>query len=241
MRKTLVDQTYNVQLSETMRRLSRLEALLSGAPIANAKIDTIIWDKAQGGIATLGGLDNVNGVLRILDGSAVEKVTLNKDGIIVRGGKLILQNEDDETSIDAKGIVSTVNFTRSDAANGGLNQVITSTSYVDVTGMTLTFVTTRPITVVFLADMGVFLTESVGNTTHANFWIFLDDGAGFFGQQSMYLGSGNVSLMPISCHVVKEIPAGTHTVKVMGQLFNKIGSPNVTIFNFKLSYVLLGT
>ena len=54
-----------------------------------AKFGKLIADFIQGGILTLGGADNVNGELRILDESGVVIGTWNKDGIIIRNGSIL--------------------------------------------------------------------------------------------------------------------------------------------------------
>lgn len=55
-------------------------AKIKDAAITNAKIDSLEWDKAQGGTATLGGIDNGDGILTVKDGNGVVKRIINKDG-----------------------------------------------------------------------------------------------------------------------------------------------------------------
>lgn len=229
-------------------RIDKLERMLKGeqvgtariadAAITNAKIKDLTWDKAQGGTATLGGLANVNGVLEIKDDVNTQIGKWDKDGILIKDGKLEIRNDNDTISIDPKGIVSTANFAKSDVANGSLNQVITSdVSYTDITNATLTFTLDRPTTILFIADFNAYLIESVGNTASSLTWIFLDN----VSQVPMYFNSGNTSAVPIGSHLIKEVAAGTHTVKLSSILFNKTGNPTLTIMSFKLSYLLLGT
>lgn len=55
-------------------------ARIADAAITNAKIVDLTWDKAQGGTATLGGVDNGNGILEVKDASGVVRRIINKDG-----------------------------------------------------------------------------------------------------------------------------------------------------------------
>jgi len=55
-------------------------AKIKDAAITNAKIANLTWDKAQGGTATLGGVDNGDGELEVKDTNGVVKRIINKDG-----------------------------------------------------------------------------------------------------------------------------------------------------------------
>jgi len=55
-------------------------ARIADAAITNAKINDLTWDKAQGGTATLGGVDNGDGILTIKDGSGNIVMISDKDG-----------------------------------------------------------------------------------------------------------------------------------------------------------------
>jgi len=78
------------QIAWLKARTDKIERMLKGeqvgtakiadAAITNAKIDSLEWDKAQGGTATLGGADNGDGVLTIKDGNDVIRRVINKDG-----------------------------------------------------------------------------------------------------------------------------------------------------------------
>ena len=85
-------------------------ARIADAAITNAKIKDLTWDKAQGGTATLGGLNNTDGILSIRDNANVEKIVLDKDGILINDGKIVIKNDDETTFIDGKGVVSSAVF-----------------------------------------------------------------------------------------------------------------------------------
>jgi hypothetical protein len=55
-------------------------ARIADAAITNAKINDLTWDKAQGGTATLGGVDNGDGIFTIKDGSGNIVMISDKDG-----------------------------------------------------------------------------------------------------------------------------------------------------------------
>jgi len=55
-------------------------AKIKDAAITNAKIANLTWDKAQGGTATLGGVDNGDGIFTIKDGSGNVVMISDKDG-----------------------------------------------------------------------------------------------------------------------------------------------------------------
>lgn len=101
-------------------RIDKIERMLKGeqvgtariadAAITNAKIKDLTWDKAQGGTATLGGLNNTDGILSIRDNANVEKIVLDKDGILINDGKIVIKNDEDTTFLDSKGLVSSAVF-----------------------------------------------------------------------------------------------------------------------------------
>lgn len=85
-------------------------AKIEDAAITNAKIANLTWDKAQGGTATLGGLDNGDGILNVKNSAGEDIVILDKDGIAIKNGKLTIENENSSIFIDEKGLVSSVVF-----------------------------------------------------------------------------------------------------------------------------------
>ena len=78
------------QIAWLKARTDKIERMLKGeqvgtariadAAITNAKIKDLTWDKAQGGTATLGGVDNGDGILEVKDSNGVVKRIINKDG-----------------------------------------------------------------------------------------------------------------------------------------------------------------
>jgi len=80
------------QIAWLKARTDKIERMLKGeqvgtariadAAITNAKIKDLTWDKAQGGTATLGGVNNGNGLLLIKDASGNTIITIDKDGFM---------------------------------------------------------------------------------------------------------------------------------------------------------------
>lgn len=251
MKKTIVDQTYNIQMAELTRRISRMEALLNGVPvttakiadaaITNAKIKDLTWDKAQGGTAVLGGVDNVDGVMSIHDGSDVEKVVLDKDGVLIKSGKLVIKNDGEVVSMDAKGIVSTANFTRSDVAVAGSGQTITlDQTDTDLTGITLTFTISRTSLVLFILTATTNLVETLPATNTGNAKILLKYGTSSYPCEIRH-NSGTDQLETRTTHCVLSLGAGTYTFKAVGYLTKIAGNPYISIYDARLSYVIFGT
>lgn len=142
-------------------RIDKIERMLKGeqvstariadAAITNAKIKDLTWDKARGGTATLGGLNNVDGILSINDSSGVEKVVLDKDGILVKDGKITIKNGDDVSIIDQYGIISNNVFPVS-SISGSPYSTIDSSTYVTV-GIPISFTLTRSINALVILSM----------------------------------------------------------------------------------------
>ena len=53
-------------------------AKIADAAITDAKIKSLTWDKAQGGTALLGGLNNVNGRLLVYNSDGESSPTLGR-------------------------------------------------------------------------------------------------------------------------------------------------------------------
>ena len=117
--------------------LAVTNAKIADLAVDDAKIANLRWNKGQGGTLTLGGTDNVNGILSLLDALAVEKVRLDKDGLLINDGKVIIKDNEDTAIIDAKGLISTANF-GSDYKFDAPAFTTSSSSFVDVTGASLT-------------------------------------------------------------------------------------------------------
>lgn len=238
-------------------RIKKLEDLLQGVPIRGVHIADLTWDKSRGGTAVLGGAANGNGILEVKDDSDVTKIILDKDGILINDGKLIIQNEDSETVVDSKGIVSTNGFRSADSASvysGSSVQTITRGSgYNDLTSSSLTFSLDRDALVLILAEivpfLGFNLTIGTDTITRAIFTINFDstDVEAVLQEarrtpSNAMEGNANV-LFTLPLHYFDQLAAGSHTVKLRANYVTVSGSgtESLFIYGFRITYIILGT
>ncbi len=215
-------------------------ARIADAAITNAKIKDLTWDKAQGGTATLGGLNNVDGVLEINDASSNQIGKWDKDGILINDGKLEIRNDGDVISIDSKGIVSTSNFTITNTNSASLGQTIQGTT-ADITGSSMTFTLARAKNTLFIASMNACTVESVGNSGNAFAYIDIDGSEPYANR--MLWNSGNTFLNNGATFAVKtDLSVGSHTVKLRGTHGHTSGTgSSFYVYSFTIGYIQFGT
>lgn len=229
--KTTEVPSYNNQISELNKRLSRLESILNGAPIADAKIASIKWNKAQGGTATLGGPDNGNGVMTIKDETGTEIVILDKNGVAINGGNLTIKNNDDVAILDAYGLVSGANFKSGSFQKTNYVNTILTASFADVTGETIT-------TISLARDSKVFVTFNFTGWVTAGGVVDYDlnvDGAILTNSPFFIYHSSSVA-NSFSASGVLDLAAGTHTLKLQTR-----GTGTATTEYFSITYLVLGS
>lgn len=220
--------------------------------ITAAYIRSLSFNSAQGGTATLGGSGNGNGFLIVKDASGSTIVTINNAGIYVTGGNIQVYNASNQLTFDASGLVSSPNFINSNTSqSGGYGQIVTSSSYTDLTGSSMSVVLARATYVLVLADFR-FKINSAGGTGNVS-------GEGFFNISiggtpetnteaaiaSEYDATnkdhyGAFIHTSASVHTIKQFPAGTTAITAVAKLTNTANA-QIEMYNYKLSYVLLGT
>jgi hypothetical protein len=248
--KTTEAPSYNNLISELNKRLSRLESILNGAPIADAKIASIKWNKAQGGTATLGGEDNVNGVLTVKDAAGVEKVVIDKDGVVINDGVLSIKNDSGVTILDSLGLVGNVNFP-SGNASGNTEIPFTTGSLTTVTGSTINFNTPRD-------NCKVLVTLSVQSASaQVNTSLNMSGRVVYFAKLDSTLlvpeilydafltvssnVRENVTRKSYSTAIMVTVPtAGAHTLLAQYQQATNTNMQS-SLYKWDLSYVLLGS
>jgi|GEM_PF-3417504 len=230
-------------------RIDKIERMLKGeqvgtariadAAITNAKIKDLTWDKAQGGTATLGGLNNVDGILSILDNANVEKVVLDKDGVLVKGGKIVIQNDGNEVSIDSKGIVGVNNFATGTVSSGVLNQSFTADADVTDSEFDIVIPRTQLVLISFHVSGGTLNTS----TSYADFQVGLYiDGSNYEALDFQSIPDNDWSARSESGHFLTVFGAGTYTIKLRGTLTNVVGaSPYAFIYRYRMSVIIFGT
>lgn len=197
--------------------------------IASRNIKNLSFDKARGGTLTLGGENNGNGIMVVKDESDNNRVTVDKDGIVIK-------DSTNTTMLDATGLVSTVSFVNSGTTNSSL--ITTSTSFSDLSGSDITFTLIRSAVVLITASTEIFLTESVGNTGDGRVAIFVDSVEQTPG---ININSGNNASRTSSLTLVRTLSAGSHTIKLRGKIVTvSAGTPQLTANAAALSYISLG-
>jgi len=207
--------------------------------ITNSKIKGISWDKGKGGTLELGGDNNKSGILSLKDEANSEKVRLDKDGMIINDGKLVVKNADGNTTIDSYGLVSSTNFLTSNSASNSLNQNITAGDTV-ITGSQMTFTLERATNVLFLLSSNSWLVESAGNTGNGFIWLSIDGVEVSTPSRLIWFSANSIGKTFASHYLYKNMPAGTHTIKLVGHVDVYEGSPKINIYNYNLTYIQLG-
>lgn len=216
------------------------------------KIKNFSFNSGQGGTLTLGGTENGNGLMVVNDASGSTIVTVDNDGITINGGSITIYDAQGSTILDSQGLVSLNNFTSAGTSvSGGFGQTITSSSYVGLTGGTVNVVNTRPVVVMILADVRAKLNGVIG-TINVSGEAFIDIFVGGTAESNTeihFKGEydsinidhyGNYLDSSFSTHSIKTIAAGTTPISLSGRLVDTANS-QLVIYNYKLSYVILGT
>jgi len=185
--------------------------------------------------------DTGNAVFKgsIQSGSLITgQVVVGNGRVVIDGedeGKITIKDDTDTTVIDAKGLVSTTSFTKSDTVLNAGSQTITSDGDEDITGATLTFTLKRESVVVILATSSGYMGLDAGDS--GNGYVFIDvDGTEYFPRSHFYSGS----LETGATHLIATLAAGSHTVKMVGHLSLVANTPIFNIYSYRLSYVVLG-
>lgn len=231
------------EISNLRNRVLQLERLLQGQPVGNARIDDLSWSKGKGGTLQLGGAANGNGVLSLLDYQNIVKILMDNTGILINDGAITLKDENNITKIDSKGLVSSANF-GSGIVSLGSDFHTSSTSFVDITGMSLTFDTPRNNTKVLIGTNASGVNSKFG-TNGSDGQIALD----LIGIDQNYIflsglynphTTNSIDNQSVSYTDIVNIPtAGTYTLRI--QLVTGDATSVETVYTGSdLFYVILG-
>lgn len=213
-----------------------------------------------------GNLGIGNGALSIdkdgnfaIGGSDATSFHIDKDGNIWSGHASLasapfkVENDGDLTAkgvtikdsagtsiIDSTGLISSANF-QSDSVTHTGSQTTTSTSYVDVTGMSLSFTLARESKVLFMATITGCNQQSDLGYSMAT--IIDLDGSTIGG---MIVTPGFVNLYGAlyqngSGQIIQTVSAGSHTLKLKFKSSNASGTAAINTDAKFLGYVVLGT
>lgn len=217
-----------------------------------SKIRNLSFNQAIGGTITLGGTNNGNGMMVVNNASGSTIVTINNGGITIQGGSITIYNSQGSTLLDSQGLVSLNNFNSGGTSvSGGFGQTVTSTSYAGLTGATINAVLSRSAIAFIVADVRAELNGPVGtsNTSGEGFIDIFIGGTAEPNSEIYFKGEydslnhdhyGNYLFSSYSTHSIKTLPAGTTPIALQAKIVNTANAQMV-IYNYKLSYVLLGT
>ena len=214
-------------------------------------VKNLRWDKASGGTATLGGRDNGNGLLEVLDETGATIVQANKDGLTITDGNIIVQDGDGTTIIDSGGLVSAANFNLLGTTVQSTDTT-TGTVYAPLPGGTLT-------TPSFARDTNVMLFFTIQNRLNNNnddfnanirFAFFIDDAEGAAvgikrtALRDFAVGTGaqeSTRETTNTMHELVSMGTGTHDIVINWRTDQNSGSIGTATSTFRtLSAIILG-
>jgi hypothetical protein len=210
-------------------------AQIGTAAIGSANIRDFSFNQGQGGTITLGGTANGNGVLNVNDAGGTTKVVLDNTGITVNDGKMTLKDANGTTIMDSTGLISLANFSSGGTTAGNFDT--TSTSYVDVTGASLTIVLTNEARVLYMYSF-IGSGQSPNGGDDAIMVLNVDGTVvGPILVNSGYEWSSGVTFNSAAATHIDTHAAGTFTAKLQGK--SNAGN-NANINSPTLNYVVLG-
>lgn len=220
--------------------------------VRDRNLGNISFNKAQGGTLVLGGTNNTNGSLSVKDSTNTEKIILDKDGLVIHGGKITIYNDSDVTTLDSKGIVSTANFASGNTVSTS-TRTLQSKTLADLASTTLTFSLTRTSRVLLSATIicnmynlgstdsiiGAAVYMNVDGANESNFMHTISGPIAYNG--------GFETISPtatLTFNQIKSLAAGSHTIKLQWQVTFPValpGTEGVTTSNTSVLYIVLGT
>jgi len=219
---------------------SVIESKIADGSITDAKIKNVSWDKGKGGELELGGGNNISGILSLKDETNTEKIRLDKDGMMINDGKMIIKNNTNQVVIDSYGLNSGSNFNSFDVKLANLNQVVTTAEpdWTDLTGTSSTFVLKRTTLVLF--NLKTTFWGGGGGSTAADALIrIIIDGKSSNTHRIEFRNP--TAITSGSTHRVERLAPGTHTVKIEATINRDTGSPTLTMNAVYFSYIVFGT
>ncbi len=158
--------------------------------------------------------------------------------VVQEGGEIQVQDGDALVVIDSYGLVSSNNFHSLEQINGEPFQTFTTTSFVDVSGSSITFDIPRAIRFLFLLTTVGWVIESVGNTGDGRFALNINGVEDFC---TTRFDTGNINADTRTAFYIVTLPAGSHTVKLQGKLgVIHSGSPTCNLRSYSWAFLQLG-
>jgi hypothetical protein len=181
----------------------------------------------------VGGEDNGSGTISVLDETNAEKVTLDKDGIVVTEGKITVKDSTNTTIIDAVGLVSDANF-RFENANATDNITTTLTTYNYMSDTQIQFSLERETNVLVICTVIVGIVGFDTNPFTVSAVVNIDSTdyvPGMFIQNEYNTGWGST----LTTNFVTTLTAGDHTALVNW----KVGGTDNTAYCLDRSLTIL--
>ena len=214
-----------------LRDASISNAKLGTAVIGTANIGTLSFNEITGGTATFGGTNDGDGLVLVNDEAGAERVKLDKTGIKVTGGSVIVEDDEGGTIIDSTGIVSTTSFLFSTI--GSTAEVeLTETVSTAVPGMNFDVVLSRGANVLMLTTVTA---RSASGGAGANFTV---SRGGTADTISLDVSSNDTVYTTFAGHKVAEYPAGTSNVQMRYAV--SMGGGTLLMINREVSAIVLG-
>jgi len=187
-----------------------------------------------GGIVVKGGGPYIS----VQDTGGNERVKIYPEGIIVKNGNILVQDYMGRSVFDSKGLVSSNSFTAPVVGGATLNQETSTTA--DVTGSQMTFKLDRYTVLLFNYYASIRVENDAANYCDAQLGLIVND-ADVDIVDIQTIPAGDNSIRTYSGHFFAKFETGTHVVKLKIYINNPEGTPDVLVYRFKVSYVILGS
>lgn len=228
------------------------DSYIERSAISGVKLRNFSFNAGTGGTIQLGGVNNQNGLLTVLDASGSTIVTINNAGVTVENGNVTIKNGAGTTILDSTGLVSNANFVTASTVSLNNTRTTNSSTFVDVNNTNLSLSLTRSTKVLFLAygDFAniVGANEICSEYTALNIGgtLFPDSGNGF---GNVFFFSDNGGAADSSAfatwhgHYLATLGSGVHTAKLQFRKQGAYGTFEVDarVINTGLTYVILGS
>jgi hypothetical protein len=209
------------------------------------------FDRARGGMMKLGGENNQNGEFALYDENGLEKILMDKDGMQIMNGAMIIKDTNGRTIVDGSGLVSESNFANTGAAitNVSSQEISSNNTLEDVTGAKFNFILKRRATILIFGHIVLGLRNgSVGDykaevhtelhrdgTNLTRTWVTggVDSDGPF--------GIGTFFFQTIPILYIGQLDKGQHVIQLKAEQEIVTGTPILKIQEWRLSYIILGT
>lgn len=228
-----------------IRNASIGSAQIGSAQIDSANINNFSFNQGTGGSITLGGTLNGNGVMRVLNSGGTEVVRADNAGVTITNGNLTLQNSGGTAIIDSSGLISGANFPFGNYFNTD-SVFTTNETLTDISGGSLSFITTRGTTNVFISFSGEVTYGGGFSSTNygGEIAIKIDGTVQDPKLTSTYeFSSPNSFVMTniLSYSGIYSLAAGTHNLVLQFACTDNSNDGNASVYNKSLLYMILGS